>query len=366
MDNKVILIAAAHSGGHLKPAYALAQELKKRDNSREIIFIGTGKSLEDRIIKEFSIVNIKAKPILGKKLKDKVIALSMMPFSLIKAYSVLKHFNPSLIIGCGGYVTGPLIIAGKILSIPSIIMEQNSIPGITNQILCNYRFVKKVYSFFPESKNYLKHCSVDCLGNPLVESITKLAHEDIQFNFDNFTILILGGSQGAKTLNEKIPVELSKLKDDLKCKIKVIHQTGTGDWNFVQKTYDKAGIHAQVIAFIDDMSAVYKESTMVISRAGATTIAELTALGKPTIFIPFPYAARNHQYYNAKSLVESGAAFMLTEDELNGIGLAKTVTELISNQEQFLMMSQLMKKFGKPDATNSIVDDIERIISERP
>ena len=288
-------------------------------------------------------------------------ALVKLPLSFFQSFSIIKGFSPNIVIGVGGYSAGPVCVLSRLMGIPSAIHEQNSYPGLTNRILC--RVVDKVFISFEESRAHFPGGSLLLTGNPILEEFLAGNTKSGEKN-QIFTILIVGGSQGAHAINLAVMDALPRLRQGRE--IRILHQTGAEDQDRVAAAYVKAGIDADVKAFFHDMASRYGRADLVVCRAGATTVAELTALGKVALFIPYPFAADNHQELNARALVDEGAARMVLEKDLTGGDLAWHLDALAGAPDLLAAMASRSKALGKPDAARTIVDDCYQLVgSER-
>jgi UDP-N-acetylglucosamine--N-acetylmuramyl-(pentapeptide) pyrophosphoryl-undecaprenol N-acetylglucosamine transferase len=276
----------------------------------------------------------------------------MLPLSFISAWMLLRKYKPDVVVGVGGYSSGPVVLAAWMQGVPTAVQEQNALPGLTNKILG--KFVRVVFVSFDEAKPFFPARKVQLVGNPVRRALlenylrSKLAH-------DRFEILVFGGSLGAKGINSRMIDALAHL-EDLKGEMHIIHQTGKNDLETVKQGYASRGFDASVVEFIDDMSKAYATSDLVICRAGATTVAELTVCKKAAILIPFPYATDNHQEINAKALVDTGAAVMFREKELTGEILAAKIRELKADPAKLKQMEKKAGLLGRPEAAKELAD----------
>jgi UDP-N-acetylglucosamine--N-acetylmuramyl-(pentapeptide) pyrophosphoryl-undecaprenol N-acetylglucosamine transferase len=360
-----IALAGGGTGGHLFPGIAIAEELKRVVASAEVVFIGTEHGIEASIVPRegYAMRYIKAEGVAGKSFMKKAWAAIKTVFSLYESFRMLKELKPDALIGLGGYASFAPACAGSLLGIPTLIMEQNSVPGIANKVLS--RFVDIIcvtyhesLSFFPRNKTYIT-------GNPVRHKILNAgrtqAYELFGLERGKFTVFVFGGSLGARTINNAVCGAFSALSD-IREKIQFLHQTGKGDYDVVRETYRKWGIHGTVAAFIHQMGEAYAVSDLVISRAGATTLAELTAVGRPAILIPYPYAAGNHQELNARRLSEMGAARVILDHELDPETLARNIKELFDNAGMRAEMQRSSRSLGRPDAAQKIVEIVLTLI----
>lgn len=350
-----LIIAGGGTGGHIFPAISVAEEINKRSGAHEVIFVGTEKGLENELLSKrgFKVEHISARGIKGKGVGKSVSALLAACKGVSDSMSIIKRFRPDVVLGVGGYVSGPAVLAAYLRGIPTAICEQNGYPGLTNRILG--RFVRKVFATFDESVKFFPRGKVVITGNPVRRDILK--SRNIKKDSDRITVLVFGGSQGAHKLNASVPEALYRLgRPD----IKVIHQTGDRDYESVGNAYTGHGIDARVLRFIDDMAGAYAEADFVIGRSGAGTVAEITALGKPSLLIPYPYATNNHQMENARVLERAGAAVIVEDKDAAAENLHAALTKLLRKDKLNMMASQALA-LGKPDASEVIVNEIFKL-----
>ncbi len=351
-----VIIAGGGTGGHIFPAISIAGEIRRRNPANEILFIGTRSGFEvDRIQREgYNLKFIDSGGIVSmgfiRSLKGILSAIK----GVFDSFRIIMDFKPNVVIGVGGYVSGPVVLAAFILLTPSVICEQNAVPGLTNRILG--RFVKRVFATFQMSTSYFPNGKTMVVGNPVRPEFLTVNRS--YENHRGLRILVLGGSQGAHKLNVSVPKAIGMLgRNDLF----VVHQTGNRDSEEVKKTYEWYGVKAEVLPFIDNIASVYKDADLIIGRSGAGTISEITVLGKPSILIPYPYSANNHQLENAKVLERAGAAVIIEDRLAFAEKIAETIDDLFNENKLDEMMVQ-SKNLAKPNATKDIVDEIDRII----
>jgi len=349
-----VLIAGGGTGGHLFPGIALAEEVVTRHHRNEVVFVGTERGLEARVVPQagFPLEFISARGLKGKGLGQLIKGLLALPIALIESFRILSRHKPDVVVGVGGYASGPVVMAAWLMGIPTAVQEQNALPGLTNKLLG--KFVKVVFTAFEEARRFFPEGKVQLVGNPIRRKLmdnylrSHVAHE-------HFSILVFGGSLGAKGVNQRMVDSLEHLAD-LKEHLRFVHQTGKNDLEMVRKGYADKGFHAEVVEFIDDMSDAYAKADLVICRAGATTLAELTVCKKASILIPFPYATDNHQEVNARALVDVGAAVMFREAELTGQKLAETIRGLKSEPARLKQMEKKAGLLGRPEASKELAD----------
>ncbi len=349
-----IIIAGGGTGGHIFPAISIAEEILMRDSGNRVLFVGTKRGIEARVIKDHPIEFISSEGVVGRGFIGclKGIASAMKGF--FDSLRIISRFKPNLIIGVGGYASGPMVFAAGVFMIPTVICEQNSIPGVTNRILGN--FVTRVFASFEESIKFFPRKKTMVVGNPVRKYI--LMEKNSSQRRNGFTILVFGGSQGSHKLNLSIPkaFEILGRKD-----VSLVHQTGDNDLEDVRKAYEWYGIRAEVFPFIEDIGSAYKHADLLIGRAGAGTIAEVTTLGVPSILVPYPYSAYNHQFENAKLLERAGAAVVIEDEDAVPERIAEILSDLLRG-EKLKQMSEKAKSLGKPDAAKRIVDEIYKLI----
>ena len=354
-----MIIAGGGTGGHLFPGLAIAEEFKRRDENNEVVFVGTEHGIEARIIPRegYPIRFLRSEGIVGKSPVGRIKAMAKLVLSALDAHRILKLLTPDIVIGVGGYSSGAIVMIAGLKSIPTMIHEQNSVPGLTNRILG--RMVQRVCVTYHESASSFPMGKTFLTGNPIRGKILRgdreAAYRLFSLSEDMFTVFIFGGSSGARSINRAMVDALNHLTD-LKDKIQFLHQTGDKDFENIRDAYRKAGVRGTVAPFIYQMAEAYAVADVVVSRAGATTLAEITALGKPAILVPYPYAAGRHQECNALKLREMGAAFMMPEDEMRGETLAKNIRELYDNGALRAEMQRSSQGLGRPDACSKIVD----------
>ncbi|MGC8927328.1 MAG: undecaprenyldiphospho-muramoylpentapeptide beta-N-acetylglucosaminyltransferase [Myxococcota bacterium] len=350
------ILSGGGTGGHLFPAIALAEEIIERKKGNEVLFIGASRGIEREILpqKGYECEFLDIKPLRGHGFFGFLSGLFSLPVAIIKSMMIIRRFNPDAVIGSGGYACAPVIIAAYLLNKKSFLLEQNIIPGFTNRVLS--RFVDTIITAFKNSYKYFKNKNVEWLGNPVRRQLfDNYLNDSIEDEY--FTILAFGGSQGAHFVNN-IVVDAIKILYDRGVSVNITHQTGKKDFEEIKKRYDEFGIKAYVTEFIDDMSTAYRASDLVICRSGATSIAEITVCKKPSILIPYPYAADDHQRLNAIELVNAGAAVMLEQKDITPNILAETIISLKNDPVRLKNMAEQAGRIAKPEAAREIMDFI--------
>lgn len=350
------VIAGGGTGGHLFPGVAVAKELQARFKSPEILFVVGNQRMESEILSRYGyrVKFINVEGIKGREWKKGLSVLFKLPKSLLQACIIIRQFSPAIVLGMGGYSAGPICLAAKFKGIPTAIHEQNSYPGLTNRLLSG--LVDRVFISFEESGTYMKGRSKLLTGNPVREELFSghgIGHQDPE----KFTVMVVGGSQGAVAINKAFVEALEYLRARGRHP-EVIHQTGKTDYGRVAEDYKKRGLKGELKTFIQDMTTAYNRSDLVISRAGASTIFELAALGKPSILIPYPYATNQHQEINARSLVKMGGAEMIRQSELTGVSMARVLIKYMDNLPALEEMGDRARKMGQVDSAKIIVDEL--------
>lgn len=352
-----LIMAGGGTGGHLFPGLAVAREFLRRDAMTEILFVGTEQGIESRLLpgEGFSLATIPIRGMKGRGLRGFLQALCGIPQSLFRSVKIIRRFRPECIVGLGGYASGPLLLAGRVMGIRCAIMEQNLRPGFTNRILG--WIVDRIFTSYGESAAYFRRAKVVETGNPVRwQKLPEIKRGK------KFTLLIFGGSAGAHRIN-LCAIEAMKRLRDLNAGLRVIHQTGEADFASVKNAYGSLPFEAEVLPFIDRMDEAYARANLVLCRAGASTVAELTVFGKPAILVPYPYAAYDHQRWNAESLKGHGAAEMILDRELTGERLAEKVRSLYRDRKRLAAMGEAARKLGRPEAAQSIVDECMALVA---
>ena len=358
-----LVITGGGTGGHLFPGIAIAQELANLC-PLELLWIGTGRPVEKRVLEgmpwAYEVLNVR--PLKGRSLSGIFSAVLSLPVSTLKAAKLLKNFQPHMVLGVGGYVSGPVVLAARLLGVPTAIHEQNFLPGLANKMAS--RFADTIYTSFEGSGRYFHNKNVVCLGNPVRRQVLDDA-VDLSPNcdpFKQFHILVLGGSQGASGLNTIVSSAL-KILHQSGLKFQAIHQTGASEKDEISRRYAASGLSVKVEPFIERIGIAYSWADLIICRAGATTLAEITAIGKPAICIPFPHAADGHQDLNAKTLCDAGAALCFQERDLGAVTLASHIEELMTEPERLKEMARRSRDLGRPQAARDIAVSILKLCS---
>ncbi len=359
-EPKMIMFAGGGTGGHLFPGISLAQEFNRRFPDLDIVFAGTRKGLEARVIPPlgYRLVFIKIGGLVGKGLWQRIKVIGSLPQALIQALVLLVRYQPDLVVGLGGYASAPVLVAARMAGIPLVIQEQNAFPGLVNR--CLAPFADAIFTAFDKARKKLHKRNIINTGNPVRADFIRSV-ESSAGNPDVFVILVIGGSLGAHSLNETLPCALARLKKS-GILIRVMHQTGSKELERVREAYRVNGIRAEVAAFFGDMGKKYAEADLVICRAGALTLAELALVGRAAVLIPYPHAAHDHQQFNAQVFVEKGAALMMMDRSLTGEGLATMLTDLYQDPDRRRQMALAAASLGRPRAAAQIVDTCLQVV----
>ncbi|MCX7987960.1 MAG: undecaprenyldiphospho-muramoylpentapeptide beta-N-acetylglucosaminyltransferase [Thermodesulfovibrio sp.] len=363
-----VIIAGGGTGGHLFPGVALASFIRTKYPDAEIVFIGTERGLEAKVIPKlgYQLKLISVKGFVGKSLNEKAKAILKLLKSISECKNIINSFSPHIVFGVGGYASLPMVFTAALKKIPTIILEQNTVPGLANKILG--KFVDAISITYPETLDYFPKEKVYLTGTPIRREILfgdrEKAFEIFNLEKGKLTLLIFGGSLGARKINKAVTEGLSYLIP-LKDKIQIIHQTGEPDYEWVAKEYKNFSFKATVLPFIYEMAEAYAIADLIVCRAGASTVAEITALGKASILIPYPYAAYNHQELNARRLLSRGACEMILDRELNGEIISKKINKILTDFQAKKEMEMASLAFGKANAAEKIVEIGESLMRRK-
>jgi UDP-N-acetylglucosamine--N-acetylmuramyl-(pentapeptide) pyrophosphoryl-undecaprenol N-acetylglucosamine transferase len=371
-----IAIAAGGTGGHLFPGIAIGQAFMTRSAANAVLFVSIGKPFEKTALAKagFPLERITSAALKGQGLWGGLKAMLKLPRGVYESVQILRRFKPHMVLGLGSYTSAPLILSAWLMRIPIGLHEQNILPGLTNRILAP--LADRIFVSF-ENTRFTTRCKksqkvnrkIDVTGNPVRREILQAAM--VQENFRPadtdeprvFTVLIIGGSQGAHRINKAMADAGRYIKE--KKNFFFVHQTGQKDREETEAAYKKNNIACTVAPFFEDMAQKYRQADLVVSRAGATTVAEITALGKGSIFIPYPYAADDHQTINARNLVREGAAEMISDKDIDGKILSGRIAYYGTHREELAAMASNAKNFGKPDAAERIVDGCYDMLAKK-
>ena len=359
-----MLIAGGGTGGHLFPAVAVARTLRKMRPDMELAFVGAGKALESRTLLQegFKLEVLKVTSFRGKGLMGRLRSLASMPLAVLQARGLIKRYQPAAVLAVGGYAAVPLGLAARLCRLPLAVQEQNTVPGLTNRFLSKRAAV--VFTAFPEAAQYFPTIRVECTGNPVRPELIRRAKEcqaergPVE---ETLRVLVLGGSQGARSLNRALTEALPQL-EELGSRIFIRHQSGPNDLSWVEKAYEKSSVPSEVSGFIDDMGAEYARAHLVICRAGAGTITELMCVGRAAVCVPYPYAADDHQTKNAASLVKAGGAKLIPDAELDAAGVVRVIKHYLAEPGQLEQMERAAAALARPEAAEDIARGCLRLM----
>jgi UDP-N-acetylglucosamine--N-acetylmuramyl-(pentapeptide) pyrophosphoryl-undecaprenol N-acetylglucosamine transferase len=342
-----VLIAGGGTGGHVIPALAIARELKARYNA-EVLFVGTARGMENRLVPQagFGLMRVKVGALKNVSPVTRIRTMLGLPGAVVESRKIIKVFNPDVVVGVGGYASGPAMAAAILMHIPTLAFEPNYVPGFANKIVGHRVSAAAVH--FEQTEKFFRNAQV--VGVPVRAEFFKAAAADSNHPP---TLLIFGGSQGARAINQAMVAAAPQVLRQIPA-LRIIHQTGEREYNDVLAAYERAGVTAEVSAFIDDMPAAFARADLLLCRSGASTVAEATAAGKPAIFVPFPQAADDHQRRNAEAIVQGGAAVLVPQAELTPERLTQVVTELFANPKRLKEMAERARALSHDDAAGRV------------
>lgn len=359
-----ILFAGGGTGGHVFPGLALAAELQRARPDLAIEWVGTRGRVEERAVpaEGYPLHFIDVSFLKGRRGKALLKAVFALPKAGMEAVSLVRRLSPAAVIGLGGFVSGPVCVAAALLGIPVYLLEQNARPGITNRWVA--RVAEQIYATFPESRAWFPASRLTVAGNPIRPALLERAHRPVAELTRPLHVLVVGGSQGARVLNERMPA-LALALTEAGVSAEYRHAAGRGHEESTRAAWQRSGMTAQVDAFIDDMSSAYAWADLLICRAGATTISELTALGIPALYVPFPQAADDHQTANARSVVDAGGGLMVSDAEFGGAACVTMLADLLKSPAALNAMSERARALGQPAAGARISEDILQRLAQR-
>jgi UDP-N-acetylglucosamine--N-acetylmuramyl-(pentapeptide) pyrophosphoryl-undecaprenol N-acetylglucosamine transferase len=355
-----MLIAAGGTGGHIFPGVAVARELLARDASSEVLFVGTARGLETTIVPRegFRLELIESGALKNVPLAKRLTSLGRLPKGFVDAARVLRRFRPDVVVGVGGYASGPIVLLAALGRVPTVVIEPNAMPGFTNRVLA--RFVRAAAVTFEETCSFFARCRTVVSGNPVRADFARLP---ARRRSGALNLLVFGGSQGSRVLNNAVVDALGALAPEVAAgRLAIVHQTGPRELDAVREAYAKAGVAADVRPFIHEMVEAFDRADVLLCRAGATTAAEVAAAGKAAVFVPFAQAADDHQRKNAEAFVRAGAGRMILEGELSGERVARELKELIDDPDAVERMGQASRRLARTDAAARIVDLAEELV----
>lgn len=347
------ILAGGGTGGHVIPALAIADQLKKTHNA-EVMFIGTARGIENRLVPAagYPLQLVRVGALKNVSLATRLKTSFDLPRAVWDAGRMLNEFAPDVVIGVGGYASGPAMLSAVVKHIPTLAFEPNVVPGFANRMVA--RFVSGAAVHFEETAKYFRHAEVT--GVPVRHAFFEIQPK----RGGTPTLLVFGGSQGAHAINEAMFRCLPTLLREAPG-IHIIHQTGERDYNDARAAYGALGESAEVFKFIEDMPAAFARADLVVCRSGASTVAEIAAAGKPAVFVPFPRAADDHQRVNAEALARHGAAVVVEESKLEGVWLAETIAALLQDPQRLKNMSHAARDLSHPNAAHDIAAMATRI-----
>ncbi len=350
-----IIVAGGGTGGHLFPAISVVKEMEKLSGNCRVLFIvgKRGRGSELVVAQGYDIAAVDVEGMKGRGWKKILSVLFKLPRAVAQSMGHIKAFGPDVVFGVGGYSAGPVCIAARMKGVPTAIHEQNTIPGFTNRMVA--RFATKVFVSFENTGQLLHRPDAIVTGTPIRQELVHVSQSPKPSD-GQYTVLVMGGSQGAVTINRAFVEALERLREK-GIRVTVIHQTGQMDFDRTMEDYRAKGLSGQVVSFIEDMASAYRRAHLVICRAGASTIFELAALRKPAILIPYPFAANRHQDFNARALAETGGAVCVPEQELDGQRLAGLIEEAMRNRD-FLRYTGAVEDIATPDAAHVIAEQL--------
>lgn len=358
-----VIISGGGTGGHIYPGISLAYEIKGRDVNNDILFVGTKRGMESKIIPRegFKFTKVKARGIQRKICFENFTAIVIFLVSLFQSYKIIKKYKPDIVIGTGGYVSGSVVLMAAILGFPTFVHEQNVIPGITNRYLS--RITRATFLSFNQSKEYFSNkAKLIFTGNPIrfknIRQGTDREYKKFNLDSSKKTILVLGGSKGAASINRAVLGGIDLIKDAIKNNWQVLLVSGQDDYNNIMEVVGEDNKIFSVEPYLHDIEKAYSLVDFVICRAGATTLAEISAYGLPAILIPYPYATHNHQEINANIFLREGAAILILEKDLSGEKIARVLLDLLKNKNKLEMMAKKSRGLSNVNSAKKIIDYI--------
>ncbi len=360
-----VIIAGAGTGGHLFPGLAIADSLCEDNPENEVLFVGAGTALEERVLPQsgFAFTKIAAEGLKGRSLLSRIRSIFKLLSGIIRSIGILRRFKPDIVLGMGGYSSAPVVICARLFGVKIVLHEQNALPGMTNRMLS--RLADKVCVSQEKAGEKLPIAPAKWVltGNPVRQELQQLRPED-EFRTgrkNRFQVFILGGSQGAHSINMAVVGALQYMEN--KENFFFVHQTGVADEEAVRREYLQNGVDCLVQSFFTDMGRQYLAADFLICRAGATTVAEMACLGKTGLLIPYPHAADDHQTHNARVLVEAGAAEMIAEKDLSAKLVAEKIAYYAAHRKVLTEMARRLKKLGRPEAGKKVVEECLALLS---
>ena len=354
-----VLLAGGGTGGHLFPGIAVARELRRRDPECQILFAGSGRELEVQVLSRegLALERVRAVGLMGRSALAVFKGLVRLPAAFLDAWRVMRRFRPDIVVGLGGYSSGPVVLLAAASRVSTLVMEQNAVPGVTNRLLG--RVVQAVAVSYDDTRTCFGGRGF-LSGNPVRAGFFDASRPRPVATEPH--VLVLGGSQGAHSINVAM-VEAGPAIAQAPRPVRITHQSGEADVEMVRNGYQAAGVIARVEPFFEAMDAEMSDADVVVCRAGATTLAELAAAGRPAILIPYPHAANDHQRFNALAFKKQGAAEVIDPDDLTTPVLSQRLLALIGDDDRRLAQAEATRRLGTPDAARMIVDRMERLVA---
>lgn len=352
-----VVIAGGGTGGHVFPAVALASQLQRRHGC-QVLLVGSVGGLEERLVPAagLRLELLRVGKFMGTGALNRAHTLAGMPRCLASALGLLRRFAPGVVVGVGGFASAPVVMAAGMLRIPVVLLEQNSIPGVTNRLLC--RLARVVVTSFTGTARHFPAGKTVLLGNPVRPKLLEAADHQQAASVSSGgppCLLVLGGSQGARAVNHLVADAAPELLEMMPG-LRLVHQTGEADHAWVEQRYQELSPRGSALPFIDDMSSAYLDADLFLGRSGATTIAELCVMGLPSVLVPFPFAVNDHQAHNAADLVKAGGAVMERQESLSAPGLSALLSELLTEPGRLEKMGKAAAECGFPDAARDVAN----------
>lgn len=348
-----IVLAGGGTGGHVFPLVAVAEALSTKYPDARLVFVGTERGIETQVVptRGFELRLVHIEPIRGRGVSGGLRGIGKAASSVPEAVRLLRELRPSVVFSIGGYAAGSVSLAAKLLRVPLALMEPNAVVGLANRLIA--RFVDRAYTAYAEAETHFPKPAVKRTGLAIRQGFDQ---QPYTYDHEQVRVLVLGGSQGAKTLNEAVPTALAACT----ARLNVVHQSGKGQDQAVREAYRRLGVTfpVEVLPFINDMPAALGAADLVIGRSGAGALAELCAVGRPSILIPYPFASGDHQFYNARALVRGGAAVCVVNAEATADRLQHELEALLQDPELLPKMAERALSFGKPDAARKVAEDL--------
>lgn len=363
------LIAAGGTGGHVFPALSLAQAAEDSDPKARVLFVGTNRGVESKVVPAhgFALKRIPARGLMGLDWKAKLLTLMGLPWVLIRCAGILAGFRPHLVVGMGGYVAGPVVLMASLMGIPTAVAEQNAFAGRTNRILG--RIAGRVFLAFQETEAQFPSSKVRVTGNPVRKQLLEAAERCPPVKWDasrkeEFHLLVFGGSQGARGIDLAVQ-EAIPLLVRLPFPVVVLHQANKAQVQGLRRAYQGSGMTHEVVEFIDEMELAYSRAHLVVCRAGASSLAELSLFGRPSILVPFPYAVDDHQKRNALLFQKAGASVILEQGRLSGASLAALIETLATEPNRLETMARAASSLARPEAARTMVEECMALVGSK-